>query len=195
LKSLVAFWVGTLILFGMFSQYLSSASQVLFAEPTMQLTPAATMDAPPTDCGPLPGAVRVSNAYAPVLGAWPVWGTLGSDGILVMPEEPTTDASLPGWWGRKVLWLVKTSYEGEVTLRGYHTADNSPMLFSFDNNPPTASPVLNPDNPTAFAQDSQNFANFPSGVFVSRAGCYVLEATWNGGLWRQTIAVGYVPGG
>jgi hypothetical protein len=158
---------------------------------------AARMEPPPTTCGPSPEPLEVSKHYAPVLGSRPIWGTIGygrdeRKGVLVMSKEPAKSSRLPGWWVQKVLWLVKTNYKGEVKLRGYNLADNSPMYFSIGGDIPIAVAALNPEKPEAYAAGSDQFANFPSLVWVSKAGCYVIEAQWEGGLWRQTVAVGYV---
>jgi hypothetical protein len=160
---------------------------------------ATEMRSAPTNCGPSPEPVKISEHYGPVLGAWPIWGTLayGSGpmkGVISMPKENARDAKLPGWWLQRVLWLVKTSYTGEVRLRGYNVDDQSPMYFSFtvDNNRPTAVAVLNPAKPGAWAAGSDQFANFPSWVWVSKAGCYKIEAEWNNGSWSQTLSVGYL---
>jgi len=167
--------------------------------PTEQATVevAAEMEAAPTDCAPAPEPFPISEHYGPVLGTWPVWGTIvytsgERTGVLAIANErPDTD-TLPGWWPQKVLWLVKTNYEGEVQLHGYNVADDSPMYFSLNANAPITAVTLNPKIPGAFAAGSEQFANFPSYVWVSKAGCYLIEAQWDGGLWRQTIAVGLV---
>jgi hypothetical protein len=158
---------------------------------------AAQMDIAPTDCGPTPEPVVVSEHFAPVLGTWPIWGTISSGtadrkGILSIPVENNNSGLLAGWWAHKVLWLVKTNYDGEVHITGFNIADDSPMYFSLEGNTPTIIAVLNPETPGAYAAGSDQFANFPSFVWVSKAGCYLIEARWNGGLWRQTIAVGLV---
>jgi hypothetical protein len=66
------------------------------------------------------------------------------------------------------------------------------MYFSFGGSTPTAAATFNPETPGAYAEGSELFANFPSTVWVSKAGCYLIEAQWDGGLWQQTIAVGHV---
>ncbi len=160
---------------------------------------APQMESAPTDCGPAPEPIAVSEHYAPVLGTWPIWGTLSSggtepEGILAMPIERREFSQLKGWWAQKVLWLVNTNYVGEVHLHGTNVADGSPIYFTFGESTPTTTPIFNPEMPGAFAPGSQYFANFPSLVWVSKAGCYLIEAQWDGGLWQQTIAVGYVEG-
>jgi len=158
---------------------------------------AAQMDAAPTDCGPAPEPLSVSEYYAPVLGTWPIWGTISSggrepEGIFSIPLERPQGSQLEGWWAQKVLWLVKTNYDGEVVLTGTNRSDDSPMYFTFGDSRPSLKATFNPLSPGAYAEGSDQFANFPSLVWVSKAGCYEIEAQWDGGLWRQIVAVGYI---
>lgn len=162
---------------------------------------AAEMADMPTNCGPSPEPIQIDEHVGPSIGSWPLWTVMyyQQDGVrkggLAMPKDhPTVDNGIPGWWGQKVAWAVKRTYKGEVTLRGYNVADNSPMYFSLNTPTPTTAPVLNPDKPGATAAGSDQWAFFPSTVWVSKAGCYVIEAQWNGGTWRQTVPVGYVEG-
>ncbi len=162
---------------------------------------AAQMDPAPTNCGPVPEAISLDSHFGPGLGSWPVWGTINEGGtehkgILSMSKDhPTGETYLPGWWAQKVLWVVKLTYQGEVKLSGFNVADNSPIYFSLNNGQPQTNVAsLNPDNPTAGAPGSDRWAYFPSLLWVSKAGCYVIQAQWNGGSWQQVIPVGYVEG-
>ncbi|MCC7451374.1 MAG: hypothetical protein IT324_28450 [Anaerolineae bacterium] len=162
---------------------------------------AAEMGDMPTNCGPTPEPLQIDENVGPSIGSWPLWTVMyyQQDGVrkvgLAMPKDRMNRPSaLQGWWSQKALWTVKLTYKGEVTLRGYNVADNSPIYWTLNNGAPTTSPVLNPEQPGAWAKGSDQWAFFPSYVWVSRAGCYVIEAQWNGGMWRQTIPVGYVEG-
>lgn len=173
----------------------STHSQISTPEATIEA--ASQMESAPTNCGPLPEPLAISEYYGPVLGMWPIWGTFSSGGekprgVLAMPLEHPRGSQLEGWWAQKVLWLVKTNYDGEVRLKGLNVADGSPMYFTFGDSLPIEEAIFNPESPGAYAQGSEQFANFPSLVWVSKAGCYLIEAEWNGGLWQQTVAVGYV---
>lgn len=136
------------------------------------------------ECGQAPEPFEISPYYAPVVGSWPLWSTIGYGG-----EQ---GSNTPQTWKWKVLWLVNTSYEGEVKIRGSHVDDDSPVYFSFGGSEPVTEATLNPENPGAYAEGSEQFANFPSYVWASKVGCYVLEAEWQGGLWRQTLMINHV---
>ncbi len=159
---------------------------------------ASEMAPAPTNCGPTPEPLEVNSDVAAAIGSWPIWGTISSSkdktkAVLGMPKEhPNTTPRIDGWWAQKVLWFVKVTYKGEVKLYGFNLADKSPIYFSLNNNDLTPTAILNPDKPGAFAGGSDKWAYFPSLMWVSKAGCYVIEAQWDGGMWQQTIAVGYV---
>jgi hypothetical protein len=195
-----AFVLLTILSFGVVVVFIPASAR---SQPGSLATAAATvrvaieMADAPTTCGPSPEPVDISKHYASVIGAWPIWGTLaygsgGMKGMISMRKERPQPARLPGWWAQKVLWLVKTSYKGEVRLRGFNVTDQSPMYFTLNNNAPTAVAVLNPANPGAWSAGSDQFANFPSLVWVSKAGCYKIEAEWNNGSWDQVLSVGYL---
>jgi hypothetical protein len=161
---------------------------------------ASTMDAAPVNCGSLPQPFRLSTGLNDVIGAWPMWvgvsaGDLGRESVIDMPKITYVDPepALKGWWGTKIGWLVDVTYKGKVSLRGYNVADNSPIYFHVhENEPATPLVILDPTNPGGFIAELKKWAFFPSYIWVSKAGCYTIEATWEGGLWRQVISIGNV---
>jgi len=176
-------------------------SQTAAPTATATVELASEMADIPSNCGPTPEPIQIDETVGPSIGSWPIWTVMyykqdgQRKGGLAMPKDRMNRPSGPrGWWSQKALWTVKLTYKGEVTLRGYNVADNSPIYWTLNNGAPTTSPVLNPEQPGAWAQGSDQWAFFPSYVWVSKAGCYVIEAQWNGGMWRQTIPVGYVEG-
>jgi hypothetical protein len=144
----------------------------------------------PTDCGILPDSISPDPGIPSAIGTFPIW--LGiTDGVLPMPTEHYQEnPQLPGWWATKVGWLIPKVYTGTVQVRGWNVADDSPMYFEFGDDGALTSAALDPDEPGGFVDGLEDWAFFPSYVWVPKAGCYRLRAEWNGGLWEQVIAVG-----
>ena len=163
------------------------------AAPTPAVEAAPEMEAVPENCGQL-AKPTVVDPLVEAIGTWPIWVALPNwdgetEGVLVIPNE--RDYKHPeqeGWWSMKIAWFIPLSYSGEVRLRGYNLADDSPIYFEFDELTDVA--ILNPEHPGGFVAELTDWAFFPSLVYVSKAGCYRLHAEWDGGLWEQTIAVG-----
>ena len=159
---------------------------------------AAEMAPAPSDCGPQPERFEVDPRIGDAIGAWPIWVALPErDGRAVIAfsrDHNHTDPALPGWWDTKVGWFVKKTYKGEVKLSGFNVADHSPIYFDIGQISHTAQPILNPEQPGGFISGLDDWAFFPSLLWVSKGGCYTLSAEWNGGLWGQTVPVGYVEG-
>ncbi|HEX2906699.1 MAG TPA: hypothetical protein VHO69_07560 [Phototrophicaceae bacterium] len=193
---LIALFVPMLLLLTIQPGYGQAAIE---ATPAATVEVAATMDFVPTDCGILAGAIAIDPLIPRAIGAWPVWLSVpnGDDretkGILYVPNRHNfTDASLPGWWVTKAGWFVSKSYSGEVRVRGFNVADDSPIYFASGAAELSDTMILNPEQPGGFVTGLERFAFFPTHMWVAHAGCYRLEAAWDGGLWQQIIAVGNI---
>jgi len=95
-------------------------------------------------------------------------------------------------WGQKVLLLIEPEHEGIVTVRGASVDDGSPVWFKSSGRyvlGPTTKLVLDPQNPAIPIQHGQ-WKEWPSTFYIPKAGCYFLEARWNGGNWRLPFAAG-----
>jgi hypothetical protein len=156
---------------------------------------AAEMGKMPSDCGQLAEPIVPDPNFGRAIGAWPIWVALPNNagnetrGVLGMPDQHyIKDSHLEGWWAMKVGWAIKDTYKGEVKVQGFNVADHSPIYFQFAGDPVTTA-VLNPAKPGGSAS-GLNLAFFPSYVWVSKAGCYRIQAEWDGGSWQQVIAVG-----
>jgi hypothetical protein len=170
-------------------------SQGPTTSPTVEV--ATEMAPAPVNCGSLPELMPVLG-IGDAVGAWPLWTTMPSHNgriVLAFPERRNHDnPELPGWWSTKVGWFIKKTYAGEVRLRGFNQSDNSPIYFDIGDNSTTTAPVIDPEYPGGFIDDLEDWAFFPSLLWVSKAGCYTIIAEWSGGMWSQTIPVGYVEG-
>lgn len=159
---------------------------------------ASDMGPPPSNCGILPEAISIDPMIPQAVGTWPIWVALPNvtgetRGILNMPNQHYFSLpQLAGWWTTKVAWFIPISYPGKVRVRGVNVADNSPLFIEANSKGPSEVTVFDPDHPGGSAAGIPNWFFFPSHVWVSKAGCYRLEAEWEGGMWQQVIAVGYV---
>lgn len=98
-------------------------------------------------------------------------------------------AHSPHGWYVKVLWVVAPDGHQPVTLCGSALSGGTPLWFQIGDQAPSTAPVLNTQVPPAPSQPA-GWANSPSYLFIPRAGCYVLEASWSGGMWRLAFAAG-----
>jgi hypothetical protein len=100
-------------------------------------------------------------------------------------------------WGNKLSWLVSRAYHGEVTFSG-HSLDDGLPLYPVARYPVAAKSTLmrlvvdpNAADVTQAYPDS-NWAMFVGGITVPHAGCYQLDAQWQGGAWQIIFAAGTV---
>ena len=142
---------------------------------------------PPRDCnGPTPK--EIASFVAPAVGESPVWAA--------GPVGPHATLELGGrtkWgWRAKVLLLIEPRDEGTVTVRGASADGRKPIWFKTSGRyvlGPTTKLVLDPENPGIPVQHGQ-WKEWPSTFYIPKAGCYFLEAQWEGGSWRLAFAAG-----
>lgn len=142
---------------------------------------------PPRDCnGPTPK--EVASFVGPAVGESPIWA--------VGPVGPHATIELGGrtkWgWRAKVLLMIEPRHEGTVTVRGTSADGGSPIWFKTSGRfvlGPTTELVLDPQNPGIPVQHGQ-WKEWPSTFYIPKAGCYFLEAQWDGGSWRLPFAAG-----
>lgn len=153
----------------------------------------------PQDCPPGPTPKDVVSNTGPVVGAPPVWasGFIGPHAALVWDSSLADQLHNQYGWPHKLLWVVEDSMKGLVAIRGANLRDGSPLLPGADGQEPTSTLtvlVLDPQDAKR-AQYVDQWAEFPGGLTIPKAGCYYLEATWPGGSWRITFAAGVVSSG
>lgn len=188
-----------LILVLMMGNSLAKSQSAATQSATGTFEAAAQMDPVPSDCGNLAEPLEINGETGSFLGAWPILISVSSGagkpkGVLAFPNQHYgTDARLPGWWYNKIAWFVSESYRGEVKISGYNVKDHSPLYINWKDDILETTAALNPKKSFSFVNGMQGWAFFPSIVWVSKAGCYNIEAEWEGGAWRQIVAVGYDP--
>lgn len=163
----------------------SSAEERSSVEPSVE----AKLGKAPRDC---PGTLtreRVGS-YGPAYGGDGVWA-----GIYAELEAPNIlhglDAPLTSdGWRLKVLWIVDPDHPARITLAGSETTRSWPIEFQIGgtSSVKSTSPVLDPDHPSIPLQDE--FANFPSYIYLVGSGCYQLGASWESGGWGLEFAFG-----
>ncbi len=127
-----------------------------------------------------------------VIGRQPVWADIGkfNDRYLAfhLVQSVGEGSHTEYGWGYKILWLVALDYRYPVTITGGRIGGNRPLWFQIQRQQPSRAPKLDPLHPPIPDQDGKH--NFPSYVFVPKAGCYYIQARWRGGSWRTTFAAG-----
>ncbi len=132
---------------------------------------------------PLPRAT-VPDVGAAV-GPYPLWVGWGGSRWPYPPSYGTYTRPY------KTLFISKVSFKGRVTLRGGSLSGGPPLYFSDRAQPtPVRTLTLDPQHPLANAGTDRSWSYFPTGVDVSKPGCYYLEARWPHGQWRTTFVIG-----
>lgn len=153
------------------------------ALPPLGAVPATCpANAPPT---PLP------HGLGAAIGMGPVWVVGFTPGLSLHLGNPHLLWHDSHGWERKVGWVIGPRYHQRVGLRGWALGTRVPLWFQFGGQAPGTAPILDPRRPQAFFPGlPAGWVAFPSYLVIPRAGCYVLEASWPGGLWRLTFAAG-----
>ncbi len=167
------------------------SSIALTATATINISPPA-VEVPlgqlPNTCPRGPEPMSVTGRYGPGIGGYPLWvaGFAPPYASLVWlgAGEP-----MKYGWPFKVGWVAKRTYTGTVRIRGADLANGQPLWFNI-NQVDSISPILNLSGATTLQFDG--WTDFPSYVYIPRAGCYSLEAEWEGGMWRVSFAAGYL---
>jgi len=158
--------------------------------PTPIIANATNVGPAPKDClvGSTPTPKYLDSDFGPGIGGSPVWFIAGG------PRTSLEgDLYFQHGWGVKVLWVIGPHYTHPVMLRGWSLTDNTPLWFQFSGDAagdPTPSPLLNPLHPGSVTGSDHGWAEFPSALYVPKADCYYLEASWPGGSWRIRFAAG-----
>lgn len=90
----------------------------------------------------------------------------------------------------KILWVIDGRFTQPVTINGWSVRDHTPLQIQLVGYGRATSAVLDPLHPLATPLiDPEQWANFPSGIYPSKDGCWVLHARWPGGSWRLRFLV------
>jgi hypothetical protein len=142
----------------------------------------------PTHCVSGPEPMTVFNQVAPVIGSYPAWATMnGPKAQLIYTGDDTSPTEYG--WELKFLWIMRNTYTDTVTVSGRNLETDQPIYFQLNNQTtPTETLLLKIADNNAFT-----FADFPGSIFIPTAGCYILEAKWEGGYWGANFSAGKIP--
>ncbi len=155
---------------------------------------SATLGPAPNDCPAISQTYPFEFKGAPrAAGSSPVLiiGFGGPDAVLrnfahAQPPEI-------GWYKRIIL-LTQTNYTGTVTLRGGEMRDGSPIWFGMKQHSqiPNTTFTMSPLNASVsnHTGSDEEWGLSAATMYIPRAGCYFLLATWPEGGWVVYFSAG-----
>lgn len=170
------------------------------------ISPLQAASVPPLGPVPLgcvvgPAARMIPSLRGPAAGATPVWAAS------FHPERPVTvpmDVGLiptAHGWPVKIPWVERRTYGGVVTIRAWVLPQRQPVWFTshaqgprpflrLDARHPTLyPPVTDPRRPGQVLPNPL-WKGFSSIMYIPRAACYEMKASWAGGMWQMRFASG-----
>lgn len=190
-------WLGLLPLLGGLGLSAWSTPGRTTPSPAPGTAPVTARPAPPplgmapTTCPSNPPPTALPHGLGGAIGMSPVWVIGFTPGLRLHLGDPHLLWRDAHGWARKVAWVIGPPHPPRVTLQGWRLGTGVPLWFQIGGQAPRATPVLDPQHPGAVSpQQAAGWAVFPSYLILPRAGCYVLQASWPGGLWRLSFAAG-----
>jgi len=155
---------------------------------------ARRLDAAPSNCsGRRPRTLVSFGNYGNLIGSSPVWAGLYAifdkrrGAYHVQRDAPRNVYG----WRIKVLWVVTADVEDPVRVVGTDAGKRARLWFEVNERDerPVRQATLDPATP-GVPLTGDDYVEFPSYVYIPRAGCYSLEASWPGGSWRLVVGLG-----
>ncbi|MGZ3616474.1 MAG: hypothetical protein ACXWOL_06360 [Ktedonobacteraceae bacterium] len=156
--------------------------------------PSATLSPAPDDCPAISQTHLFEFKGAPrTVGSSPVLiiGFGGPDAVL----KNFAHAQPPeiGWY-KRIIMLTETNYAGTVTFRGGDMRDGSPIWFGMKqhNQGPITTFTVTPLNSSIsnHTGTDEEWGLTSATMYIPRAGCYFLLATWPEGEWIVYFSAG-----
>ncbi len=176
--------------------------------PVMTPSPSSLSATPFRDSSPALGPIpygcpsgslpqNINSHFGPAIGSSPVWAGAGSfDKRLPLrlewSQSETSMYRTQYGWNHKFLWVIAARYQGIVTITGTNLRDGSFLYPQAQDSALASTPtilLLDTRSPT-IANRTDTWLQFPGGLIIPKAGCYILEAKWSGGSWRIPFAAG-----
>ena len=158
------------------------------------IIPSATLGTAPHDCPAVSQTHPFEYKSAPqAAGSSPVLviGFGGPDAVLTNFSHAQPPEI--GWYKRIVL-LSETNYTGTVTFRGGEMHDGTPIWFGMKQHsqePITTFTVLPLNSSVSNHTGSdEEWGLSTASLYIARAGCYFLMATWSEGVWVVFFSAG-----
>ncbi len=163
------------------------------ADTSSTVTPSATLGPIPQDC-PQDTQTQPFDFHAlPAVGNSPVW-VIGFEGpIATFTHLKRAQRPESGWY-QPIALITETNYAGTVTLRGGEVNSGIPIWFGMrpHNQGPITTFTVQPMDSSLSNRfgDDQQWGSLPAKLYIPRAGCYFLTATWAEGGWIVFFAAG-----
>ena len=93
-------------------------------------------------------------------------------------------------WRVKVLWVVSTDLESPARVRGHELGGGTSLWFEVEDRGETPVATATLDGAAPGGSTTTGYRDFPSYMYVPRAGCYELEASWSDGSWQLVFGLG-----
>lgn len=179
-------------------------TRVAYPTPTLgQGTPAALGPAP-ASCTPTAPAPRtLPTTFSGAIGASPLWvaGFEGSHATKYV--NPFSTQYTRYGWMVGIVFATEPGLTSPVVMRGVRLDDGTPLWMvalepgqTYTEAAPSVAVILDPQQPGLAGFQNTNFglsedwAGWYGAFYIPEAGCYALNASWPGGSWRVTFAVG-----
>ncbi|MGH2497341.1 MAG: hypothetical protein ACRDIV_21785 [Ktedonobacteraceae bacterium] len=156
--------------------------------------PFTTLDATPAAC---PQNTLTQNFDAPSLpagvGGAPLWVTGFSGPRAILNHLVRAHPPELGWY-QQIQLVGATNFSGAIKLQGGIVGNIYPLWFGFD--PHERDLIVNYQyNPgdssiSNHTTDDQQWNIRPINLYIPQAGCYYLQAIWDGGSWIAYFAAG-----
>ena len=156
--------------------------------------PFAELDATPAACtqNTLTQTFDAPSLPAGVGGA-PLWVTGFSGPRAVLNHLVRAHPPELGWY-QQIQLVGATNFSGPITLQGGIVGSIYPLWFGFDSHERhlIVRYQFNPgdSNLSNHTTDDQPWNIRPINLYIPQAGCYYLQATWDGGGWIAFFAAG-----
>ena len=149
---------------------------------------APPLGAVPSTCPSNPPPTDLPHDVGAAIGMSPVWTVGFTPGLSLHLGNPRLLYHGPHGWYRKVAWAAAPGYRLPIRVHGGTLDGRMPLWFQVGEQLPTTSPVLDPLHPVVTGNTWGEL--FTSYIFIPKAGCYFVEASWPGGTWRLAFAAG-----
>lgn len=137
----------------------------------------------PTTCPTNAPPATINPNVGKSIGMSPAWadGDFAS-GLILHVGDPRRVRHGPHGWYHKIVWVVAPDYHQPITLRGGALVGGTALWFQIGDHTLSPAPTLHPAG--------GGWAYYGSYLLIPRAGCYFLQASWPGGMWRLAFAAG-----
>ncbi|HLX59581.1 MAG TPA: hypothetical protein VKR83_21385 [Ktedonobacteraceae bacterium] len=155
---------------------------------------SATLDAAPQSCLQYTLTQNFDSPSFPAgVGGEPMWVTGFNGSHATLNHLTRAQPSQLGWY-QQIQLVGETNFNGTITLHGGIAGSLVPLWFGYyaGGGRLIRTVQVNPIDTSIsnHTTDDQQWGIFPINLYIARAGCYYLQATWEGGNWIVYFAAG-----